>query len=160
MNIKSVGKYGKRECFAFFLPILYLSFSCLPSPFQDFVWIGRLQERGVPCRFHRLPMGGRTFGAYSQTIIIPSSYNNISRRSNKRWRWEWRQEAASGSVPTIHHELLLSREVAPSLPVWWILKMNCFGHFFAKYYWKNSNKFSYHLKKSYICRPERVGDIN
>ena len=85
---------------------------------------------------------------------------NISRRSNKRWRWEWRQEAASGSVPTIHHELLLSREVAPSLPVWWILKMNCFGYFFTQYYWKNSNKFSYHLKKSYICRPERVGDIN
>lgn len=77
MNIKSVGKYGKRECFAFFLPILYLSFSCLPSPFQDFVWIGRLQARGVLYRFHRLPMDGRTFWAYSQTIIIPSSHNII-----------------------------------------------------------------------------------
>lgn len=77
MNIKSVGKYGKRECLAFFLPILYFSFACLPSPFQDFVWIGRLQTWGMLCRFHRLPMGGRTFGACSQTIIIPGSHSII-----------------------------------------------------------------------------------
>jgi len=77
MNIKSVEKYGKRECLIFFLPILYFSFACLPSPFQDFVWIGRLQVWGVPCRFHRLPMGGRTSWTCSQTIIISGSHNII-----------------------------------------------------------------------------------
>ena len=77
MNIKSVGKYGKREYFAFFLPILYFSFACLPSPFQDFIWIGRLQVWGVRCRIHRLPIGGRTFWACSQTIIISGSHSII-----------------------------------------------------------------------------------